>query len=372
MSEWEVLRNLEPIEQLLHNIAEGPDLDLHLDDEFPPILKNPCFRTVAQNSHTYKLFQSLDGLRRTLELVPPKHLSPRVQALYRVCLMPTLDPMRGQQPSEPAVDKAWRAAKKEKYCTPSEPLDYLHASILGMPLIDKMDAVNLIEALRPYYNCLKAVLKNPDLKRAQSYRINRARKHHQRLTSLFKATRKSYSEVLQIYLELTVRPPLARIGADPERYALLSQARAKFLKGRQDNPLFHGLIGYAWKYRYTYDQGLVCMMVLLFDYEVQPQRHSLTNALTQWWLSVAPKGSQCRSPSADAGYKSFQYYGHLNCEDKAVEDGFAALARVMGLYDAYVKPKAPKQLHVFDASKPPGTKPRPRKRQSKRRPVAKS
>jgi len=374
MAEWEVLRNLEPIEQLLHNIAEGPNLDLHLDDEFPPVPGNPFIRTVDQNSHTYKLAQSTFHLDAVLGLIPLDQLSPRMQALCYVFLL-TDKQDKDNQPLpklDPAISKALGAAFAARTPKPQKQINLQTLQLLQNFTIDKQLAKKMHSYIVPYFNCLRAVLKHPDVKRAHSYRINRAQKHHQRLTSLFNATRKRHSKVLLIYMELIVPAPGVEDKEDPEGYKRLSTARSKLLKGRQDNALFYGLIGYAWKYRYTHDRGLACMMVLLFDCKAQPQRHSLSEALGEKWLAVAPKGSHCWLPSAAAGETTFLYHGYLDCKAKAVEEGFAALARVMGLYDAYVKPKAPKQLHVFDASKPPGTKPRPQKRQSKRRPVAKS
>jgi len=360
--EWSILQKLEPIERLLKALTEGPDLPLHFHDEFPPRPANPNICQVNQKGLAYKLVASMSALNDLQRLCPPMHLSPRIQAFYRVCLVPTLQNYRGSKPIEPLINELWLQAHREGHRTPADAFPYSYCNLLQRSSIDRKKAQELFETLTPYYNCLKAVLRSPDLKLAQSNRLNQARRHQKQLSALFEATRKTYPEVVMIYLELSVPAPKEADTADPEGYALLSDTKATFLKRRQHDPLFHGLVSYCWKYRYTRDQGLVCMMVLFFDIQDQPRFHALTQALADYWLSVAPEGSQCWSPSPTARPKSYQYYGWLDCKEKAVKDGFAALARLMGLYGAYVQPRPPKKLHIFGTSKLPGVKSRPKKK----------
>jgi hypothetical protein len=226
-----------------------------------------------------------------------------------------------------------------------------------------------------YLRFLVAVLKQSAIKRAQRRWLQQAEQHYTRLQQLFRKTLAFTSPVLLVYLDLE-GPVRAADNAQAgeqdadhhQAYASLNAARTAFLKPRQHHPLFHGLISYAWKYRYSYGRGLTCMMVLFYDGNQARQRHSLTHALGQHWQDVAGEGSRYSSPVTDASAATkAQHFGLLEAKDAAVRKGLDALARFMGLYQLYVKPVAPKYMNTLDMSKAPETsaKRKPRRRQPK-------
>jgi len=359
--EFSILEMLEVIEQLLDSITKGPDLPLVWMDEFGAAVKTEGQYKLYRNRRVGRIVESLQQLRKVIELIPPHCLSPRVQAFYRIFWDPAYSDCR-ETSLDPEVEKVWETTINIGNRVPATRFDYRDFVPDMRWEFSQEQAMRLIDMLTPYYDCLKAVLKHPDLKLAHNNRLKQARDHYQSLTSLFRATCKTYPEVLLVYLELSVPAAKGEDTAAPESYIHLNKAKAEFLKDRQHTRLFHGLACYAWKYRYTRDRGLVCVMILLFDYTEQTQLYALTQALTERWRSVAPEGGQCWSPSPTARPQSYQYYGRLDCTEKAVKDGFAALARLMGLYGAYVQPRPPKNLRVFGTSKLPGVKSRPKKK----------
>jgi len=365
--EWETLLKIPTIERLIRNMVEGPALPLHWQDEFRAGHRHLQVYYLNPEGRLCQIITAVMKLDEICGAIPVSHLSPWVQALHRVFLSPSglLTPM---SPHHPVINTALNNAMTKEKRRPAEAFDYRYWENGSNAGFDLKQARALIDQINPYYICLADVIKQAEVKRAQRNRVKQAFKHHARLERLFNATLQTYPKILLVYLELKCPEPSTANYHDDEQqrdreaYERLNQARAAFIKSRYHHPLFHGLIGYAWKYRHSHGQGLICSMALLFDASLESQLYGLTHELGKHWLSVAPEGSSYWAPvRSHATVSDNQYFGLLEAKDDSVEEGLQALARLMTLYDVYIRPAPPKKMHVFDASEPP-TPPRPKRR----------
>ena len=375
-----MLQKLQLVETLVHDIAEGPALDLSRQDEF--VLHRPgnhhreAQYVVNQRGQLSLLHRAWDDLDDVLRYIPVAHLSPRVQAFDKVFRQPD-HLLESKDAYHSAVQQAVADARLDDIGRPKDPFHSPLRPPTSKLTFTSQEAQEFLAVINRYLRHLAAIVKHAEVRKAQRSRQSQAEKHYQTLQMLFRKTLKVASPALMVYLDLEGPNPdassnlKASYAGEPanesrDTYQQLNNARKAFLKPRNHSPLFHGLISYAWKYRYSYGRGLTCMMVLFFDAKRQTQRYSLTHALGAHWERVAGDGSKYSSPITDMNtVTQEQYFGLLDAEDPHAKKGLGTLAVFMGLYQLYVKPTPPKYMNTLDTSRMPGVTPTKRKPQKK-------
>ncbi|MDC8443672.1 inovirus-type Gp2 protein [Halomonas aquamarina] len=375
------LEKLQLTEHLMHDIAEGPALDLSRQDEF--VLHRPgnhhieAQYVVNNRGRLSLLHKAWDDLHEVLKYIPVAHLSPRTQAFDQVFRQPD-HLLESTKAHHSAIQQA---VADSRLAGIGRPKEAFHSPL--WPPTQKLtftekEAQEFLSTTNQYLRHLSAVLKHADVKKAQRSRQKQAEKHQSTLQLLFKKTLEFASPVLLIYLDLEA-PNISEMNGveasydegleneSKQAYMQLNEARKAFLKPRNHAALFNGLISYAWKYRYSKGRGLTCMMVLFYDANRETQRYSLTHALGNHWKSVAGIGSNYSSPTSSTNnVAKEQYFGLLEADDPDTKAGLEVLARFMGLYQLYVKPTAPKYMNTFDTSRIPGLTNSKRKRRRRK------
>lgn len=229
--EWKLLQMLLPIERLMQNLADGPALPLSWKDEFRRGERASQGKyIIAPHGRLQQLILSLGHLSEVTKALPASHLSPWLQAMYRVFLY---EP--GSSPPSRELDASVLSAFRESQAgdtrRPDHSFDFRMASERAAFPFSEEEARRFSSSMNPYYRCLANVLKDSNVKRSQRYRINRAISHHNRLAELFRGIASHHNAVLLIYLELkgptNTNDPLEKMEEeDPEGYRKLSEARA--------------------------------------------------------------------------------------------------------------------------------------------------
>ena len=373
--EWLTLDRLAPVERLMNDLAEGPALELCLQDEFvQSSLSIPDFPpryTLNKKGRLWRLYSALENLEEVLKAIPFTHLSPRVQAFERVFFKPDFLISSSTKPStvmsyHRSVAQAVADVRRLEVTRPGQPLNPHLWIDSKREWFNLEDASSLLGCTNDYLRFLTRVLKHADVKRAQRTRKVQAENHYKTFKELIEKTLKETSPVRQVYIELEAPilkehdflsegEGLNTESLEERSYRKLNEARKSFLKSRNHNPLFHGLISYVWAYRYSYGRGLTCIMILFYDANRESQLYSLTHALGAYWKSIAGEGSHYSSPVNNTNEKySEQYFGLIDADNPYAIKGLETLVRFISLYQLYLKPAAPKHMHTFETSKMPG------------------
>ncbi|WNK21207.1 inovirus-type Gp2 protein [Halomonas piscis] len=359
--ELAIIDSLREVEKLTQNLAEGAALNLSLKDEFLPKSFHQNIQDASyginNRGRLWQIHYCLEKINDALKALPVEHLSIHTQAFHRAFM--TSQTLQEKHPHHASIQNATATLIHEKISRPQH--SYLHLSWVEIrtKTFTFDEAQHHLLVINEHLSYLVKLLRHSDVKKHHRLRKNQSKKHEETIKNVFNQSFKKSPEVLFIFLDLSTSSYVDEAnrilnemkGKKYIDYHSINEARKNFLKKRNHHPLFNGLINYVWKYRYTHGEGITCMMLLIYNAVLETQQYSLTHALGKYWESVAGQGSSYKTPILNSNQRAQeQYFGLLKKDSEEAQRGIDALARFMGLYQMYVKPESPKNMHTFGTS----------------------
>lgn len=386
VSEYQILERLQPIETMLQRIADASLEQLKLESEFIKSSESSSVNgtyTIHDASSTQysfnpkgrvvKLLNHFGEISDIIKRLPVSYLPLNVQSLhlafrvekftkvvysetYKRDVISQITPAYKNYLLEmysPTVVCAYRSVTTYNPEGMHINFSYRNPYLQSDFLLDRKQASEYLKRFNARYLILLGLLKNRKIYLHLRDRHSASFGHYNRIRDLFKNSTSKHVRVSMIYLELQ---HYSSVQDEPElielAYKNINQTRERLFKDRSRNPLFRNLIGYAWKYRYSHPVGIVCSMVLLFDDKNKIPPDDLSHLLARHIKFYTPKHCSQAQPIPIHPRVNIRvaYDRYMMTEEKETQDIFESLARLMGLYDIYIKPEPPKKFRVFGAS----------------------
>ncbi|WP_404343054.1 inovirus-type Gp2 protein [Vreelandella venusta] len=215
-----------------------------------------------------------------------------------------------------------------------ERCDYLHeAGFYQPPTMSREDAEHVVMDLNHRLLAWHQRLKQPDFTYECNLNQRNRRKNYQRLTTLIQALFARYSRLTVLRVDLSY----SKADGPYIDYETARHHREQLCKMFHTSPLFHHLVGYAWKLEWRPKKGFHTHFLFFFDGHHVQEDVTLAQRIGELW-DGSITGGQGHYHSCNRNAEKIYHYnalGRIDYHDVEKQRGLDCIAHYLTKVDDY-------------------------------------